>query len=753
MSIEWDDPLPINVITEWSIYRNDLIKLQGIKIDRWINTYQIRTNVELHGFADASTAAYAAVVYVKALDDDGNPKITLLESKTKVAPLKQISVARLELCGALLLAKMLYQAAIHLKIPMGQVFAYTDSTVTLAWIEGQPIKWQTFVANRVTEIQTLLDNSAWRFVSSRDNPADLASRGIQADDLVASSLWWQGPTWLKETHKYKQTNASYTTTLEERKQRVKTFLCELEEKPIYERFSTLNRMKRVLTYCRRFLLLKPEKQYTDYLSTKELNETMQMCIKLCQRQDFMEEIRDLKESGMVKKRSKLKTLSPYLDENQILRVGGRLQGATIGSEIKHPILLPKHNHLTTLVVRDAHIKLLHGGNRLMTNFLQNQYWIIGLKPLVKKCVRECVVCVRHKGMVLQPKMGELPSVRITPGRPFKTSGVDFAGPIQLRTSKGRGHKAFKGYICLFICMKTKAVHLEVVSDLTSKGFIAAFKRFISRRGHCSDVWSDNGLNFVGAAKELKDNANIRCSSGMKDIVELLANEGTIWHFIPPRAPNFGGLWEAAVKSAKTHLVKVVGNSTLTFEEMTTLLSQVEACLNSRPICQLNDNPDDLFPLTPAHFLIGEATMIIPEPDHENTRLSALDRWTLVQKMTQHFWKRWSTEYLQGLQRRQKWQKSSISPDVGQLVIIKENDLPPAKWLLARILELIPGPDKAVRVVKLKCKSSILTRPINKIILLPRDIKLHEDAHEYLMVGGKNKVLGGRNVGAVSATAQ
>lgn len=189
-------------------------------------------------------------------------------------------------------------------------------------------------------------------------------------------------------------------------------------------------------------------------------------------------------------------------------------------------------------------------------------------------------------------MGQLPSARVTPARPFKTSGVDYAGPINIRTSKGRGHHSYKGYICLFVCMVTKAIHIEVVSDLTTQGFLAAFKRFVSRRGYCSDLWSDNGTNFVGASKELNKLFYLEDSGIHKELLETLALKGTTWHFIPPHTPHFGGLWEAGVKAVKFHLKRVIGDLMLTYEELSTVLAQIEACLNSRPLSRIESATGD-----------------------------------------------------------------------------------------------------------------------------------------------------------------
>lgn len=719
----WDEQLPENLQEEWVSFRKQLNELKNIHIDRWLFTHPDNEQVELHGFADASASAYAAVLYVKTIQNN-EVHVTILESKTKVAPLKQISIARLELCAAVLLAKLLSEATNVLKIPKDQVYAYTDSMVVLAWIEAQPTKWQTFVANRVSEIQNRINNDRWNHVISEDNPADLASRGVNPAELKDKEIWWKGPKWLQEKTVEQKTKTVPKTNLEEKKQQVKSFFGKDEDKPIWERFSTLNKMIRVLTYCRRFLHLKEKKKdkqmKNGYLTSEEMKKTLENCIKICQEKEFGEEINDLKDKGQIKKRSKLRTLSPYLDKG-LLRVGGRLQAAKLAQEYKHPIIIPNNTHLTTLIVRDAHMKLLHGGIALTMNLLRSRYWIIGLKSLVKKCFRECVVCTRFKATTTQPQMGELPRVRVNPGRPFEESGVDFGGPIQMRCSKGRGQKSFKGYIALFICMKTRAIHLEAVSDLTSQGFIAAYRRFVSRRGHCAELWSDNGLNFVGAAKELSQMLNQSMTNVLEEVAELLANDGTKWNFIPPRAPNFGGLWEAGIKSVKTHIVKTIGDSTLTFEEMTTLLSQIEACLNSRPICQMNDHPDDVTPLTPAHFLVGEPLIVLPEKHDIKEAISPLNRWRLVQRMMTHFWNRWSKEFLHTMQQRHKWYIKTAAPRIGDVVIIKDNDLPPTKWLLARITEVHMGPDNEVRVVTLKTKTTTLKRPLSKLILLPREL--------------------------------
>lgn len=715
---DWDDELPLDLVNQWTKYRDDLNNLQTIKLPRWLNLHSRNKVVEIHGFADASTTAYAAVIYLRIITEKNEVKINLIAAKTKVAPLKQISVPRLELCAAVLLARLLHEVRNILNIPKENIYAWTDSMVVLSWLQSPPNRWKTFIGNRVSEIIQHMDNHQWHHVKSLENPADPASRGISAQELRKNELWWFGPSWLREKYiLYKKADIPQTE-LEEKNNDIKT-LHQFNEVSIWERFSNLNKLKRVLAYCRRLTIKKSEEK-TMYLTSKELQIIMDKFILHYQHMCFSEEIQDLERHNKVKKRSKLITLDPFVDKNGILRVGGRLREANVSSDFKHPVIIPNKTHLMKLIIKDAHLKTMHGGPQLMITYIRSKFWILGLKSAAKKCARECVICLRHKGTTFQQLMGQLPAVRVKPQKPFRNSGVDYAGPIQIKTSKGRGNKSTKGYICIFICMCTKAIHLEAVSDLTSQAFIAAFRRFVARRGYCENMWSDNGTNFIGAAKELK-NIFLKTRANLnKEIAEMLATDGTTWHFIPPKSPNFGGLWEAGVKSAKRHLSRVIGSATLTYEEMSTLLTQIEACLNSRPL--FKQEGDEQYILTPGHFLVGEQLTSVPDhTDHKICNVNLLTRWQLLQRMTAQFWKRWHLEYLHTMQQRYKWHTRVPPPNVGDIVIIKEEDVPPTKWLLGRIIHVHPGADQLVRVVTLKCKGdSILKRPLSKLIFLPKD---------------------------------
>lgn len=267
-------------------------------------------------------------------------------------------------------------------------------------------------------------------------------------------------------------------------------------------------------------------------------------------------------------------------------------------------------------------------------------------------------------------------------------------------------------------MSTKAIHLELVGDLSTESFLGCFRRFVARRGRCSHIWSDQGTNFVGASKELAKMWQEAKLSIPEDLINILAEDGTHWHFNPPYSPNFGGLWEAGVKSIKYHLRRIL-DRTLTFEEMSTTLCQIEACLNSRPLCPIDHNDiDNLNVLTPGHFLIGEAPINVPEPDLSQVNVNRLSRWQHTQRILQNFWHKWKTEYLTRLQQRPKWLTIKEEFKIGEVVLIKEDHLPPGKWALGRIVDKYPGSDNICRVYSLKCCGKLIKRSISRLCKLP-----------------------------------
>lgn len=717
----WDEKIPNDVELEWIHLRNDFNNVKDIKIQRWMNTLSTEiNNVTIHGFCDASMNAMAAVVYCRVVQPDGTVTIQIVAAKTKVAPVKTISLPRLELCGALLLSKLLRNVHKAMRIPANNIYAWTDSSVVLAWLSGSPNRWKPFVANRVVEILDNVSGSQWHHVVSENNSADVASRGCTVTELRQNHLWWKGPLWLSKKEITFTKLHEVTTDLEKRvKTTVLLNIMNQEDKRVlqFENYDNLKELQNTIIYCKRFMNLHKNK-INGPITTEELKEALNICIKEAQNIEFEDDIENIKKYKHVKQNSRLKCLNPYLDENNIIRVGGRLRNANISNNGKHPIIMSNKGPLTLLIVADAHQKTMHGGIQMMLSYIRNTFWIIKAKNVVKSVLNKCLVCAKLRARAKSQIMGDLPDVRVTPARPFLHSGVDFAGPYDILMSKGRGMKTTKAYIAIFICMAVKAIHLELVSDLTSEAFIAAFKRFVSRRGRCSDLWSDQGRNFVAANKELTQEWEKAKLQFRGHIENCLAQDGTQWHFIPPYSPNFGGLWEAGVKAMKHHIKRTITKN-LTFEEFTTVLCQVEACLNSRPLSPIDESDvDNLNPLTPAHFLIGESTITVPAPDTSNVNINNLARWQYTQKMLTEFWRKWQQEYLSRLQQRPKWLKTKPEFQIGDIVLVKQDGLAPGKWLMGRVTDKHPGSDGITRVYSVKSGSNVTKRCISKLCYLP-----------------------------------
>ena len=331
-------------------------------------------------------------------------------------------------------------------------------------------------------------------------------------------------------------------------------------------------------------------------------------------------------------------------------------------------------------------------------------------------IRTCVKCKRAHPTLGTQIMGNLPVERCTPSRPFTHTGIDYAGPLKYRSAKGRGHTTQKAWIAIFVCLATKAIHLDLVTDYSSKAFLAALDRFVARRGLPATIFSDNGTTFQGADRELRVTFNqiIRSS----DVTVKYAVQGLVWRFIPPGAPHFGGLWEAGVKSVKFHLSKLMNEFSPTYEELYTILCGIEACLNSRPLAPLHDDLDSLDTLTPGHFLTGTSLLAVPKQVAVKDAGCITDRWKQVALRISTFWQKLQKEYLHTLQTRNKWIRPEADVAVDDLVLLRLPNVPSVVWPLARVLEVYPGQDGKVRVVKVRTSSSEFVRPVTQLCVVP-----------------------------------
>ncbi|XP_024882812.1 uncharacterized protein LOC112461708, partial [Temnothorax curvispinosus] len=722
--VYWDESIQQDSHTKWLRLKLQLPCLNQFHIPRCVGNFANPKSTQIHGFCDASQRAYGACVYIRMKVGHQRYQSNLLCSKSRVAPLKAVTLPRLELQAALLLSQLVDKIRSSIDLTDVEVFLSSDSKITLNWIASPSRKWSTFVVNRVGEIQRLTDISSWRYVASCNNPADILSRGSFPDDLIDSHMWWHGPSFLLEPDGHWPSGEYNSFDGEIPEQRVVctavvSIDCEVID-DLLNKFSSVNKICRILAYCSRFTKPQDSISQSIEISPKEIINSLNIICKVVQMKAFINEYHALKNQNDISKSSCILSLSPFMSEDGLIRVGGRLKNSALSFDACHQIVLPRNHILTKRIIEFEHQRNMHSPLQATMAAVRQRFWPLSLRSSTRKIINNCVICFKAKPIFSETIMGSLPAPRVNVSRPFSHCGVDYAGPVTLREGKRRNSRNHKAYIAVFVCFATKALHLELVSDLTTDAFISSLKRLISRRGKPERMYSDNATTFVGAQRQIKEFYDfLKTEQAQNSIEHFLRDQQTEWHFIPPNAPHFGGLWEAAVKSAKFHLTRIVGTANLTFEEMSTVLCEIEAILNSRPLVPLTSDPNDLGYLSPGHFLVGSPLNSFPARNLTDVNTNKLLRWQVVEQMRQHFWHRWSSEYLNSLQERHKWKMSKGQQlKLDQLVLIKQQGVAPLQWITGRIEDIHLGSDGLARSAKVRTSKGSYVRPLSKLAILP-----------------------------------
>ena len=401
---------------------------------------------------------------------------------------------------------------------------------------------------------------------------------------------------------------------------------------------------------------------------------------------------------------------PFLKDG-LIRVGGRLKHATLPFAAKHQIILPYKHHSMYLILREIHESNAHSGPEFMLSHFREKFWGIKARSVARAVVRDCFYCKKKNSKAHVPVMSDLPQTRLTPNEPpfFKT-GTDYFGPITVKIGRARA----KRWGCIFTCLSTRAVHLELAEKLNTDSFINVLRRFISRRGHPRTILCDNGGNYVGASRELAENLQ---ELDQDAIGAFARNRGIKWQFNPPDAPHMGGVWERLVRSVKTALRAILSERVVEDYTLYTLLTEVESIINSRPLTPYSDDVNDLECLTPNHFLLGRRSPNLPPGVFYDQDMCLRKRWKQAQFLTEQFWKRWVREYLPTLTIRNKWTRERRSMRAGDLLLLKVDSVKRSQWPVGRIIETMPGKDGRVRVAKIKTATGTYMRPTAKMCLL------------------------------------
>ena len=729
----WDEPAPPDIQKHFDVRRNELPCQERPVPRRLIQHESPVLFQQLHGFSDASQAGYGAVIYVKTLHSNASISMEIVVAKAKVTLKKmvadsrsrlELTIPRLELLAGHLLSQLMSTTAASLKIPEEGIYCWTDSQIVLAWLKKPPEKVDIFVKNRTCKILQSVPEGRWNYVRTKDNPADVASRGLSPSQLVKKEQWWKGPPWLQQHPK------DWPTEQLPSSPRLPGIIMAVlpaagTDLQFLEKFSSFEKAVRVLAYClRRKSKRQPRladssrQAHPPSLSFRELCRARLAILHHLQHLAWPSEFRLLNLKKPIPTSSALGRLNPFIDKDGLLRVGGRLERSDLPFSSKHPILLPKRSSTVRLLIEHLHRMHGHPGSGTLTSIILRDYHPMGATQLFKRVCRECVVCKKALARTKHQLMLQLPPVRTQPLRPFQCIEVDFASPFTTKRGYTRKPMFEKSYMALFICLATKAIHFEVTEDLSTGSFLLCFERFISRRGCPSHVLSDNGSNFVGAARILGQPTSLPYNlAEFSDKISNFSPRNVQWHFIPARSPHFGGIWEAGVRNMKIQLRKLMDPFVPTLMELNHLAVFAEGVLNSYPLVPVYLDDGEKFQcLIPGHFLLGRPIRAHAEDLPNDPRLHSV-RWSTLHKECQQLWKRWHSSYLQSLQSKSKWTKPQENVRPGNIVLLKDETLAKGRWPLGRVVKMQPGPDGLVRVATLLINGKEYTRAIHRLVPL------------------------------------
>ncbi|XP_058816181.1 uncharacterized protein LOC131679468 [Topomyia yanbarensis] len=741
---DWDEQIIEGLHNLWKDWTRLLCRLSEVAVPRCFfggsNSMQ-HSGIQLHMFVDASELAYACVAYLR-IAQDGTVRCVLVAAKAKVAPLKPLSIPRLELQAALIGCRLMETVCMSLDLPIKKRFMWTDSRTSLSWIRSDSRRYHPFVGFRVGEILNVSVVDEWRYVPSKLNVADDATKWGNGPDFSPNCRWYIGLQflYLPEQEWPEQPTMQWTTDEELRV--VYQHHREMPN-PLIDvvRFSNWNRLLRSTAYVLRAVKLLKREKICGPLTSCELLQAENLLWRQTQFQAFPDEYCTLefnkmhpeKDQKRIKKHSLLYELSPYLDDNGVIRMNGRIGAApTAPFEVKYPIILPKKHDLTTLLVDSYHRHFKHQNRETVFNEIRLKFRIPKLRPLILRVSKDCQLCRVRKSTPRPPMMAPLPQARLTPNiRAFSNTGVDYFGPILVK----QGRSLAKRWVALFTYLTTRAVHLEVVHSLSTQACVMAIRRFVARSGSPEAFYSDNGTCFLGASNLLtKQILGIH-----EDCAVTFTNSKTSWHFNPPSAPHMGGSWERMVRSVKAAMETIAEYPRHPSDEvLETVLLEAEAIVNSRPLTYVPLDDADQEALTPNHFLLyGSRGVVQPTTQMMNEGATLRDSWKLAQYLADQFWRRWVREYLPTLTRRTKWFEPVKPLEPGDLVIVIEENKRNG-WLRGRIIEVVKTKDGQVRRAMVLTVNGIISRPAVKLALL--DVRGNRNERQ-----GSSELHGGGNV--------
>ncbi|XP_036329731.1 uncharacterized protein LOC118741863 [Rhagoletis pomonella] len=730
--IDWDDQIPEEYVNAWQQWLSFFEQVKQVQVPRCYFGKMSNNNykIELHVFVDASEVATAAVAYFRITRED-EIQVAHVSSRTKVAPLRPISIPRMELLAAVLGSRLATEITKGHDFKIHKAYFYTDSRTVLTWLKSDPRKYKQFVMFRVAEIQEHTNVTEWSYIPSKLNVADAATKWKSTTEFSPTSTWFSGPEFL-HSPRVKWPKYNYDIDMDhfkdaDLKPYVEYIGAHIESQPLIDptRFSKRERLERCMAYVKRFADkckdkirgLTSSEVGSESLTTEELYWSQCHLYRLAQADAYFEEFKLLKgDPGCnLPKHCVLRKLTPFVDENNLIRRCGRLENAPIKDAVKNPIILPKNHKITQLIIEWYHRKYRHVHHETVINEMFQRFYIPSLRRALRTVRHNCQYCKLYHAKPVPPKMGLLPEARLSPyTRPYSFVGIDFFRPFLVTI----GRRSEKRYGVLFTCMTCRAIHVEVAYSLSMNSCVMAIRNFMSRRGIPIHVFTDNGTNFVAAEKELREALQ---QINLHDLQEQFTSAEIKWTFIPPASPHMGGAWERMIRTFKDVLYRIVTPETkLNDEKLYNLFVEIESIINSRPLTYLSLETAEQEALTPNHFLLGSSSGHKPLGQFSSVDQFVRRSWRHSQYLADKFWKRWVMEMLPTLTRRTKWFDKVKPIEKGDVVVIADPNLPRYSWPKGIVENTFAGKDGQVRSAIICTPAGEYHRPVAKIAVL--DVK-------------------------------
>ena len=731
-NLQWDTELPVDLQREFRKWLACFKKVGELRLPRCTmpSEFGAIKRRELHIFCDSALPAFGCIAYLRIIDQEGLVSIQLLIAKTRICPKQgRLTIPRIELSAAVLAARILVTLRRELNDCFDDVYLWSDSTAVLAYLKNVQTRFHIFLGNRIQEIRATTSIERWRHVPGVYNPADVLTRPFNPKDgFNADHKFYRGPAFLygdESTWPITDANLQVDENDPEvRKEDTQATVCLVvepsSEKNLEEtwfvRYGDLFRLKlhaaawlRLKDYLRRGSDGSRSPMRTGRITLAELNAAESAIIQTVQRFHYSVELEEIGKGRPVPQSSPLAKFKPII-KDKLLRVGGRLSTASLPFEWTHPAVLSKAGHLTDIIVRAYHRSGAHGTLQMVVNDVRCRFHIPSMKRVVQKIIGRCLECRRYTQRVLQQEMADIPKDRLQIHQPaFHSSGVDIAGPFLVK----RARSEVKRYLAVFTCLTMRAVHIEVLESLESSSFMNACRRFFARRGPIAKLRSDNGTTFRGSERQLRE----AIREWNESVADQFLQKGVEWSFQTPYASSQSGIWERIIRAARWHLRHILKQQVVGEETFHTVVVEVEAILNSRPLLPCSDDPNDLDPITPSQLLNLKPSSTLPPGIFVKEDGILRNRYRQCQYLADLFWKRFKREYLVILSQRQKWIRPRRNLKAGDLVLVVDANTPRSTWPLARVVKTFPGRDGRVRNCQIQTSQNVFERPIQKLVLL------------------------------------